>query len=553
MVYAYLFEAKGVQRYLFTSGRLRDVVGASDLVGRIAASDGDDVIGRVLASKSVGAAVVTAVTCGSDAKDVSFSRRAGAAFCLHSASRETLVNVRREIRLRVMSALPGLEISDAFGEGADEIASMKDAFANSGGARANMVASILPLGRPVTAITPRTGLPKVAFKNYGSDEEPIDIILRAQRERADILQRRMGSDQIDGVAKSFNGEVEDNRRYVYPRNFDETDPNSAHNPIFPWREGSDRRVGFIHADLSGLGEAFANAGSKTAAENLALGQKIEEAIVSAIVAANDEILRSQSSDIGEFHHIVPARPLVIGGDDITLIVRADLALPFAARFLELIEKTTKNVVLGGLSAGAGVAIAHHSLPFLTLNALAESLCTFAKKRAKAKGKKPGEPWPSMLAFHVQTQTAEEDYGRHIHPTLAVRGEGALTGNPYAIGAWAADTGALPYAKLAELAKAIQGLPGARNTLRKIRGDIANDRSATAKDLWHRMFSRTDRDDEQNDHMTTFKVAYQGVFGTALSEYEIPTKSGALFDALELVDIGTVDTGTVSSQPVEDGA
>jgi hypothetical protein len=551
VVHAYLFEAKGVQRYLFSSGRLRDVVGASDLVGRIAASDGDDLIGLVLAA--VRATKVVAVTTISDENRVSFSRRAGAAFCLHCSSRETLIKIRREMRIRVMSALPGLEISDAFGEGDDEIASMQDAFANSGGARANMAASILPLGRPVTAIVPRTGMPMVTFKEYGSDNEPIDMILRAQRERADILQDRMGSYQIDGVAKRFNGNADHNVNYVYPRNLDDKDPDSARNPIFPWRQDSDRRVGLIHADLSGLGEAFANARSATAAENLALGKMIEEAIICAIVTANDEILRSQSKDHGNFRQIVPARPVVIGGDDVTLIVRADLAVPFAARFLELIEELTKDEKLhakipNGLSAGAGVAIAHNSLPFLTLNALAESLCSFAKKRAKAKGKENHKPWPSMLAYHVQSQTAEEDYGRHIYPTLEVHGAGALTGNPYVIGCWAADTGAMPYAKLTMFAETIKALPGARNTLRKIRGDIANGRAAPAMVLWHRLFSRSDRNENQDEKLTAFKSGYKEVFSSDLSAYEIPTNSGALFDALEMIDIGALDQESASDQP-----
>jgi hypothetical protein len=572
MIHAYLFEAKGVQRYLFTSGRLRDVVGASDLVGRIAASDGDDLIGLVLAAEAIKSTIVYEVTSASGANEVSFSRRAGAAFCLHCSCRKTLVNIRREMRLRVMSALPGLEISDALAssddhwnslkpeilqnartEYGDEIASMKAAFAAGGGARANMAASILPLGRPVTAIVPRTGMPMVTFKAYGSDNEPIDMILRAQRDRADIMQSKMGSYAIDGVAERFNGNAEHNAQYVYPRNLDDKDPDSVGNPIFPWREDSDRRVGLIHADLSGLGEAFSNAGSMTAKENLDLGKKIEDAIVAAIVTTNGEVLRPQSKDHGEFRQIVPARPVVIGGDDITLIVRADLAAPFAARFLELIEELTKDNKLhakipNGLSAGAGIAIAHKSLPFLTLNALAESLCKFAKKKAKSKGKKDNEPWPSMLAFYVQSQTAEEDYGEHIYPAL---GSTKLTENPFAVGKWESDTGVLPFGMLLSLAGAIDALPGARGTLRTIRAEIANGRTSVARNLWHRMLTRTDWSNEQEEQLDAFKKAVRTCITDELTEYQVPD-CGALFDALELIDVGTLAPEKLSLADVEQG-
>ena len=167
-VHAYLFEAKGVQRYLFASGRLRDLVGASDLVARIAfgfdpepPDDGsmrepDDLIGSVLVKLDL--KTVDRVTPESPDAEVSFSRRAGAVFCL-CGNGDKLKAVRRETRLLVMTALPGLEIADALGVGADELTAAKNARDRAGGLRANGLASVLPLGRPVMRVAPQTGLP----------------------------------------------------------------------------------------------------------------------------------------------------------------------------------------------------------------------------------------------------------------------------------------------------------------------------------------------------------------------------------------------------------
>ena len=126
----------------------------------------------------------------------------------------------------------------------------------------------------------------------------------------------------------------------------------------------------------------------------------------------------------------------------------------------------------------------------------------------------------------------------------------MTSNPYAVGQWAEATGALPYAKLTKLAQAIDALPGARNAMRAIRGDIADGRSASAKALWHRMFSRTDRNEAQKQKLSDFKNAYLKVFGAELSEYKIPEKCGALFDALELIDIGTFDP-EIAKEPLKE--
>ena len=46
--YAYLFECKGIQRYVFGAGRLRQVIGASDLVTNVARSDGEDMLAGAL-------------------------------------------------------------------------------------------------------------------------------------------------------------------------------------------------------------------------------------------------------------------------------------------------------------------------------------------------------------------------------------------------------------------------------------------------------------------------------------------------------------------------
>tara|TARA_R110002167_G_scaffold366450_1_gene597500 strand:- start:7394 stop:7588 length:195 start_codon:yes stop_codon:yes gene_type:complete len=40
MLHAYLFEARGIQRFLFSSGKLRDILGGSELLDYLCAEDG---------------------------------------------------------------------------------------------------------------------------------------------------------------------------------------------------------------------------------------------------------------------------------------------------------------------------------------------------------------------------------------------------------------------------------------------------------------------------------------------------------------------------------
>lgn len=564
-IHAYQFEAKGVQRYLFASGRLRDLIGASDLVSRIAfmfdpeaagggtsATAPDDLVGAVL--RDLDLKCVPQVTTSSPVQEVSFSRRAGASFCLHG-SESAMKAVRGAVRQRVMTALPGLEVADSLGIGPDEITSAEDARKNGGGQRANALASVLPLGRPVMRVAPQTGLPAVAALHYGDGDTFLtDAITDGQRRWGDILQNRMidGSRQgsnrfvIDGVAQRFHhfrDFVDPDGRELplaYPRRYEsdegESGAGAEDNPLFPFA-GSDRRVGYVHADLSGLGEGFAQFKRASAQQALEMGAAIEKAVIEAAREANADVLLKASMPDGFGKAIAPVRPVVIGGDDLTFIVRADLALPFAERLLQLLEAHTLDL-LGGLSACAGIAIINKSVPFLTANALAESLCKHAKKKAKEKAKEG--VWPSLLSFHIQTQSAEEDYG-DIGPTLITPDGRLLSNNPYAANLRsAARTGAPEFGKLLALASSIREFRGSAGTLRQIKGELANGKTGVARGLWRRLLTRPDLGDQEQAAQKAFEAAVEAILASKPVSNDVPD-CGAIFDALGLIDIKAIPT------------
>jgi hypothetical protein len=114
---------------------------------------------------------------------------------------------------------------------------------------------------------------------------------------------------------------------------------------------------------------------------------------------------------------IPFRPIVIGGDDLTVVCRGNLALPFTKLFLQYFEDETKAnfksisekvaFLKNGLTACAGIAYINESYPFHYGYNLAETLCGEAKKAAK-EGLGETEITPSCLMFHkVQDSFVEE--------------------------------------------------------------------------------------------------------------------------------------------------
>ncbi len=556
---AYLFEAKGIQRWIFAAGKLRDIIGASDLLAGLARSDGQDAIGHVL--EALGLAVGEAVGPGR----VTFSRRAGGAFCLHG-ERAALERVRAQWRLFVMTGLPGLGFVDAIGEAAEgPLAAMRAAYA-AAGRRENEAATVLPLGRSVHLYAPLTGRPATAsfrYRNrFGEDDVLADAVTEPQRKHGESLQ---SADALDGVAQRMLGAAmapPGNRRWAFPRNLDWRDGDTRDNPLFPFRraagepaeaervdrEPADQRIAVIHADVSGLGQAFRalGAGITEPRQMLALAARIEGAIARAVQQAAHEVLLPAAADRHGDLRLIPARPVIIGGDDISVIVRADLAIPFAVRLLEGIEEETRKAEIGrGLSAAAGMAIAGKGLPYLTAYALAESLCDFAKTDAKAKAPADGTPFPSALAFHHQTQTAHESWD-DILPGLAdAAGARLLSANPYALDARAAEAmGAPRIGALHDLARAIAELPGAAGAIREMRDDwIAS--PGTARARWQRFRDVAARRNPEGLGRIDAALGALGITDReALPEHAPRPVDGVgkavattpLFDALVLVDV-----------------
>jgi hypothetical protein len=568
VVWAYLFEAKGIQRYLFMAGKLRDVVGASDLVARLASSNSEDLIGSVLLALKLG----TNSRVTGEAGAVSFSRRAGGAFCLHG-NRNDLRKVMALFRLAVMSALPGLEFSDALGSGESEIASQANAMSESGGPRANAAGTVLPLGRPVFEIVPTTGLPRISEINYGDKPILLDQIQLPLRLHGDALQTRMGAAiekkrdgkpteyVLDGVAKRFHGpiDVDANHLFAYPRNLSDVEDDGSHNPMFPWID--DYRLALVHADVSGLGEAFQNYKVATAAAKLEFGQRIESALTKAAQDANRTVLIANALCPDEDGmQLVPARPLVVGGDDMTFLVRADLALEFTAQLLLNIETETKKVEVG-LSACAGVAIGNRGTPFLNLHELAESLCKFAKKTAKSVKKESGVPYPSLLAFHHQTQTAFEDYIHDVYPCMKIadyedtsqtNAKLTLTANPFEVVATGGTKGTSQptYDQLISLAKSIRDLGGATSAIRKIEGYLADANHTEAESRWFQLMTRPEQAAGAKDSLETMLDVLNKYSLKQNARAVIPfTKLGAtpLFDALSVIDFGRLSAQTTNKE------
>ena len=170
--------------------------------------------------------------------------------------------------------------------------------------------------------------------------------------------------------------------------------------------GDNNWVAVIHADGNGLGQIIMKIGSNPT-KFKEFSQKLDAATINAFNQAYNEICPKNDNEI------IPIRPIVLSGDDMTMICRADIAIPFTKAFLENFENGTQGIinekdeiftegtVKDRLTACAGIAFVKSSYPFHYAYNMAETLCGEAKKNAKDSDSiKEGSELPqSCLLFH----------------------------------------------------------------------------------------------------------------------------------------------------------
>ena len=109
---------------------------------------------------------------------------------------------------------------------------------------------------------------------------------------------------------------------------------------------------------------------------------------------------------------LPMRPIVLGGDDLTLLCRADLALTYSEIFCKEFEQASKQAletvynkylkdtdVKAYLTASGGILYNKAGHPFTHSHHLVEELCDHAKKLTKSVNKTATTVGPAALAFY----------------------------------------------------------------------------------------------------------------------------------------------------------
>ena len=421
MHYSYLFEAHTIQKYILDSGKLKEMVGASEILESLTGEHGP--LDSLLANLNL-----------RHSDDYVFSRRGGGAFYLLFSGEKAYDNAKALMNIWtfvVNELAPGLEFNHAIAHGDTGKEAIEAAKTRLREMR-NQPQAGLPEATPLVRRSPRTGMPVIKK----AKEQAGFIWLDA----ASVEKRKDKYAKGEALSKKFLPDNNSSPEFVFPRNLEPEPDKKEAQSSFPFKNGN-HTIGIIHADGNGLGEVLLKLGEDLDAEEYAkvffdLSQKIDKATRLAAQEALEPIKEAclqewQNSKDAKEPLILPVRPLILGGDDLTVIVRGDYALQFARDFIESFEKKTKQeleqlhndypVIPELMTACAGITLLKANQPFSLGYALAESLCSAAKTASRALKQKAGKAYiPGSLVFHRVTSSFIDDYSFAKERELSVK-------------------------------------------------------------------------------------------------------------------------------------
>ena len=511
-------ETGGNQAYIFATNKLRNVVGASELLYRV---------GTSYVERAVEAATGRAFKVADIAKEPKIDDMEGKAIevviatsgkaLLLARGEETAKCFIREWSRIVADEAPGVDAlavySDVPVAPGDDLDAFKRAFDRASQLMSRSRASQgMPVGRfprlPIVAECAFSGLPAVDISKEHGREVLVSASSLAQRNALDdlMMERIKGLFPGDGASQFRKGLAT-----LEQRDLD-------------W-------LAVIHADGNGLGQLFIGFDQWVKA----LVEKEERAATGrdyiahyrAFSSALDRISRDafQSTVTAMWHLDEPdIVPIVVGGDDLTVVMDGKRSFEFAQRFMvEFCERTASDPAtqpilrcagLDRLGMCAGISIAKPHFPFSQSYRLAEGLMSNAKQVKDQYGK-----GSIALDFHILYDSVSTSIS-DIRKRLEIKEGGRtriLTAKPYVVqqgATWNRDKGIGPneewnkvhdYDQFDRAREAITKLPSSQ--AHAVRDALFSELTDTQESEW--IFLRDTYSRGKDNFRDAWEKVYQG--------------------------------------------
>jgi len=383
---ALLLETPSIQKYIFASNKLKEIIGASHII--------EHELFPLLEPEEYHGNIVY--------------RGGGKAF--YSFGNET--NAReylQQFTLQVLSHFPGLQIN----------ASISDYRPKPFGMSKKVLEKQLVRNRslyPSQSLLPKEGIfidcPQT--NEYQEVDQPnVGWVSQVSKVKFDACTRAQAKMNAQSYLDGF----------VFT---DETE-----------KLGQQKDKGYIavvHIDGNNIGQRFHRMQAKEEVQRFSdqlkkMGIEAMEDMIKELIQElrNPDFKSELNLDYEDAQPILPIRPILTGGDDITFVCEGRLGIYLAEKYIwkfENIANSTDFSDHSRITACAGVAIVKTKFPFSKAYDLAEALCKEAKEASRAKG-------DSWLSFYISPQGISGKL-KELRKIAFESAHGSLTSNPYSL-------------------------------------------------------------------------------------------------------------------------
>ncbi|MGC9335553.1 MAG: Cas10/Cmr2 second palm domain-containing protein [Anaerolineae bacterium] len=386
-----VLDTPAIQSYIFESNRLRENIGASELVRRatetwpleLLKSSGRTNVAEPEATNPEDRLDTTLHIEDGDL-DAEVVYIGGGNTVLLFRDKEDARKLVNRLSRRLIAFAPGLQLVAAhqqvIWEQDDLARCLDDAMRRLAQEKAAVPRSQPQLGLGVTVEGRSTGLvattTNAAHGKPGPEATfPISEVTAGKLDAVQAANQRLHELMPGDVRRAG---------FEFPLDFEQ----------FGRSEGEMSYIAVVHADGNEMGRLFHEIaqGARSARAYIDQVRTTSTHVNHVGTAALQRLLvdlvgawDSQENQIGEvvplYEQKLPFRPIVFGGDDITFVCDGRLGLSLAARYLELFEEESRSVGLD-LYASAGIAVVKAHYPFSRAYELSQTLTASAKQLAR---------------------------------------------------------------------------------------------------------------------------------------------------------------------------
>lgn len=405
-VRAILLDTRSIQHYIYSGTKLRTNIGASYIVAHFFE---DVLVEEVLKSGKYGFSSVDTESWKNEKGDVkelpadayvAYIGGGNALILLKNEGEDPRKAMVTDFTEKLLVRYPGLKTGAAFGmidlnrfkEGMDALYRKLKVNQSEVYPIVNVPYTGLTVPCPVNG-----GTADCLNKNYGLEGNRKHFISHEAAAKAEAAE---GANRE--LHRRFSSILHDD--FCFPMELDDLGQKKGENDI-----------AIVHIDGNNMGKKFSTV--TTLGERSLLSRKVAHKTEASFGRLLADIVEDYGTygaylDLDWKAGMLPIRPLILGGDDVTFICNARLAVTYAVSFMRYMQEDRDGL---SIDTCGGIAILPTSYPFFRGYELAEQVCDEAKEKSRpysAKGEQSG--WLDFIILHGEqapdvSQIRQQEY------------------------------------------------------------------------------------------------------------------------------------------------